>query len=139
MNDELAEHGVQGGFNRRPPRAADDGGEKMLKNARFAGVGFQRGQFFPVKMLRTAAMLTSTQPADSLIAVKAVPLALMAIVCPSGDFTEVFPPPTCTQSGLDPTAQEISISCAKDFLSICLCGYSQLMTDLIPCPASTTA
>ncbi len=96
MNDELAEHGVQSGFDGRPPLAADDGGGEMLEHPRFARVGFELARSVRSKMLRTAAMSTSTQPADSLIAVKAVPLALMAIVRPSGDFTEVFPPPTCT-------------------------------------------
>ena len=41
----------------------------------------------------TVVMSSSTHPADSDIAPSVVPLALMAIVLPSGDLTDVFPPP----------------------------------------------
>jgi len=44
----------------------------------------------------TESMSSSTQPAASFIAPSVVPLALMAIVVPSGDWTDVLPPPPWT-------------------------------------------
>src|SRR5664279_3752783 len=67
---------------------------------------------------KTAATSISAQPSVSLIAVRAVPLALMAIVRPSGDFTEVLPPAACTYSGSAPTIWETSISCCRESLSM---------------------
>ena len=96
MNNDSAQHRVKRGFNRRPPVAADDGGSEMLQHAGFTRVGFQRGQVLPIK--NAAGPPPRLLPPNPRFAHgrQGGTTRLDAIVCPSGDFTDVFPPPACT-------------------------------------------
>ncbi len=112
MDHHPSQHGVQRGFNRGPARSTDDCGIEMLENLGLAGIGLHPDEVFAVEDAQNRGDVDLDPAAvDSLsVAVSRVPLALMAMVLPPGNFTEVLPPPACTKSGRAPTACEISIS-----------------------------